>query len=579
MDFISGRSHKLRDYVIIWVLLPLLLVMAAFVAARALAFERTLTELLVERQRQIASSAAVGVSEVVQGYARILKALAAHPDLLNNSRNLRSDALESAVQALGEFDLGVAVFDTSGRQTALLAGDAEEASGAIAFGELFSQVRAYEAPVFSQLMFSASSSEPYILVGMPIIDEGGVFRGALIGAARARTSSLANPIRQVKVGEDGFAYLLDGSGKVIYHRDESQIGEDYSDRSFYRQAISDDADAGIMISPNGERLVEADAPIAAAGWILIVQESWDSAAAPARRYNIVSIVLATITVLIIVIIIVQGLRRISLPIHFLDEQTDRLSRGIPMQAFSQTGIRELDDLESSFDEMARQISTYRAGVHRFIKALNQSQESERRRIARDLHDETVQNLLAISRQVEIYQRSETEPQKLERLRELQRVIGETQKGLRRIIRDLRPLILEDLGLIPALQALLRGLREGPQAVPHVHFELEGEPVPLSSEHELAFYRITQEALNNIRKHSGATGAQVKLAFRGDRVVLEIEDNGHGFQVPPSIADFSQYGHFGLMGIQERVWALGGELLIESGSRGTRLCIETPISQE
>lgn len=250
-----------------------------------------------------------------------------------------------------------------------------------------------------------------------------------------------------------------------------------------------------------------------------------------------------------------------------------------MQAFSQTGIRELDDLESSFDEMARQISTYRAGVHRFIKALNQSQESERRRIARDLHDETVQNLLAISRQVEIYQRSETEPQKLERLRELQRVIGETQKGLRRIIRDLRPLILEDLGLIPALQALLRGLREGPQAVPHVHFELEGEPVPLSSEHELAFYRITQEALNNIRKHSGATGAQVKLAFRGDRVVLEIEDNGHGFQVPPSIADFSQYGHFGLMGIQERVWALGGELLIESGSRGTRLCIETPISQE
>jgi len=579
MDFISGRSHKLRDYVIIWVLLPLLLVMAAFVAARALAFERTLTELLVERQRQIASSAAVGVSEVVQGYARILKALAAHPDLLNNSRNLRSDALESAVQALGEFDLGVAVFDSSGRQTALLAGDAEEASGAIAFGELFSQVRAYEAPVFSQLMFSASSSEPYILVGMPIIDEGGVFRGALIGAARARTSSLANPIRQVKVGEDGFAYLLDGSGKVIYHRDESQIGEDYSDRSFYRQAISDDADAGIMISPNGERLVEADAPIAAAGWILIVQESWDSAAAPARRYNIVSIVLATITVLIIVIIIVQGLRRISLPIHFLDEQTDRLSRGIPMQAFSQTGIRELDDLESSFDEMARQISTYRAGVHRFIKALNQSQESERRRIARDLHDETVQNLLAISRQVEIYQRSETEPQKLERLRELQRVIGETQKGLRRIIRDLRPLILEDLGLIPALQALLRGLREGPQAVPHVHFELEGEPVPLSSEHELAFYRITQEALNNIRKHSGATGAQVKLAFRGDRVVLEIEDNGHGFQVPPSIADFSQYGHFGLMGIQERVWALGGELLIESGSRGTRLCIETPITQE
>lgn len=578
MEIKSGRPHRLRDYVIIWVLLPLLLVLVGFMAARALAFERTLTDLLVERQRQIASSAAVGVSEVVQGYANILKALAAHPDFQNSSRNLRIDVLEGAAQALGEFDLGVAVLDSRGSQIVLLAGDPEGASDTVAFGEIFPQVHASGEPVFSQLMFDSSSSEPYILVGAPILDENGDFRGALVGAARARTATLANPIRQIKVGQDGFAYLVDGNGKVIYHRDESQIGEDYSGRSFYRQVVSDDVDGGILIAANGERLIEADASVAAAGWTLIVQESWNSAAAPAQRHNLVSILTATFTVLIVVIIIGQGLRRISTPIHFLDEQTDRLTRGIPMQAFTRTGIRELDDLENSFNEMARQISTYRAGVHRYIKALTQSQENERRRIARELHDETVQNLLAISRQVEIYQRSETEPQKLERLSELQRVIGETQKGLRRIIRDLRPLILEDLGLIPALQALLRGLREGPQAVPHVHFELEGQPVPLSSEHELAFYRITQEALNNIRKHAGATGAQVKLSFQKDLVVLEIEDNGNGFQVPPSISDFSQYGHFGLMGIQERVWALGGELLIESSSRGTRLCIETPISQ-
>jgi signal transduction histidine kinase len=171
---------------------------------------------------------------------------------------------------------------------------------------------------------------------------------------------------------------------------------------------------------------------------------------------------------------------------------------------------------------------------------------------------------------------EEEPAKIGRLKEMLRVVGETLMGIRRISRDLRPLMLEDLGLIPALQSLIRAAREGIGSIPHIHLEVSQEPVSLSPEHELAIYRIIQEALNNIRKHAEATGVQVRLVFGIEGVTFEIEDNGKGFQLPKSLAEFTQCGNFGLMGIQERVWSLGGKLSIQSDAgRGTSICIKIP----
>jgi signal transduction histidine kinase len=95
--------------------------------------------------------------------------------------------------------------------------------------------------------------------------------------------------------------------------------------------------------------------------------------------------------------------------------------------------------------------------------------------------------------------------------------------------------------------------------------------------ELALYRITQEALSNVRKHARATGVRVDLAFLPGRVELEIADDGEGFAVPASLAELGQRGCFGLMGIQERVWALEGDLSIRSETgQGTRLSVSIPV---
>lgn len=226
--------------------------------------------------------------------------------------------------------------------------------------------------------------------------------------------------------------------------------------------------------------------------------------------------------------------------------------------------------------MAGQVASYRAGLRRYVDAMTQSIEDERRRIARELHDETIQNLLAISRKLELYTASEPDPQQHKALDELRTVVVDTLQGIRQISRDLRPLILEDLGLIPALQTLVHS--PGGASTLQATFEVSGTSRALSSAQELALYRMTQEALNNIRKHAEANRVWVRLAFEANRVCLTIRDDGRGFKLPTTLVELTQQGRFGLMGIQERIWALGGKLSIQSSpDHGTLVEIELPLA--
>jgi signal transduction histidine kinase len=211
-----------------------------------------------------------------------------------------------------------------------------------------------------------------------------------------------------------------------------------------------------------------------------------------------------------------------------------------------------------------------------VGAITHSQEEERRRLSRDLHDDTAQSLLAIMRRLELHQACETDPQRQQQLADLRAMVADTLQGVRLISRDLRPLALDDLGLIPALQALVRAARDGEGGVPDAQFHLAGTPCKLMPEQELALYRIVQEALTNIRRHAHATGLQIDLGFEPSLVRLEVTDDGQGFAVPDSVITFAQGSHFGLMGMQERAWTVGASLTVESQpGRGTRLQVALP----
>ena len=162
--------------------------------------------------------------------------------------------------------------------------------------------------------------------------------------------------------------------------------------------------------------------------------------------------------------------------------------------------------------------------------------------------------------------------------ELQDMVTRTQVAVRQISRDLRPLMLEAMGLIPALQTLVRAARLGDGAIPHAKFETKGPQFPISPELELALYRITQEALTNIRRHAHATRVMIELSFGFGVVKLEVVDDGQGFEEPGSLTEFAQHNHFGLLGIQERVWAVGGSLTVRSSpGQGTSLIVTIPVS--
>jgi two-component system, NarL family, sensor histidine kinase DegS len=213
----------------------------------------------------------------------------------------------------------------------------------------------------------------------------------------------------------------------------------------------------------------------------------------------------------------------------------------------------------------------------YIHQITQAQEDERKRIARDLHDETIQMLIVISRRLEMLATlSEQLPEAAwPHLESLQELIGATLKRIRRFLQDLRPPTLDYLGLMATLEGLVANLREKD----HIETEVQatGEVRRLSPDEELVLFRIVQESLNNVRRHAGASHVLVQVEFHPDKVAIRIKDDGCGFNAPERIGDLVSSGRFGLIGMYERARTLDGTLSIRSEpGQGTAVIVEAPV---
>ena len=159
----------------------------------------------------------------------------------------------------------------------------------------------------------------------------------------------------------------------------------------------------------------------------------------------------------------------------------------------------------------------------------------------------------------------------DQLQEIQDMTDQTIRNLRRITRDLRPLYLEDLGLVATLEMLTRETSNS-IGIP-VDFQNIGIERRYSPEVELTLYRIAQEGLNNVFRHAQASHASVVIHFNPQTTILTVADDGNGFVVPDSPAEFAPSGHYGLLGLHERADLIGAQLEIHSApDQGTRLVI-------
>ena len=213
----------------------------------------------------------------------------------------------------------------------------------------------------------------------------------------------------------------------------------------------------------------------------------------------------------------------------------------------------------------------------YVGQVTRVQEDERKYLARELHDTTVQTLVALIYQLDNFFAGKpnlTEGE-TDRLRTVYKSLQKAVEEVRRFSRELRPPVLDDLGLVAGLQWLAGELNKGYGI--DVIIEAIGEEKRLPPETELALFRIIQEALTNAAKHAGVASAQAKIVYQRNSVEVYIIDKGHGFNLPEKITSLPRDGKLGLAGIQERVQLLGGRVEIDTGKgRGTTVCVEIPL---
>jgi signal transduction histidine kinase len=198
-----------------------------------------------------------------------------------------------------------------------------------------------------------------------------------------------------------------------------------------------------------------------------------------------------------------------------------------------------------------------------LEEVHIARDNERRRLSAEIHDGVVQWLVGALYRINAYRQSML-PLKSDDLSDELTYIATTLKQsvgeLRRIIADLRPPSLEKLGLVPTLQQAMIALEETGISC---HFESCGEPPKLTPCEERAVFGIAQEALNNIRKHSGASRAQLHLLFQDDAVTMEVTDDGNGFNLEDTIDNRLRPEHVGLLSMKDRAELIGARLEIDS----------------
>jgi signal transduction histidine kinase len=225
----------------------------------------------------------------------------------------------------------------------------------------------------------------------------------------------------------------------------------------------------------------------------------------------------------------------------------------------------------------------------YAALITRAQEDERRRLARDLHDDTAQALIALSRGLDALANRHinpiSSPEDLQFVDQLVELNQRTLDSVRRACQDLRPSVLDDLGLSAALESLAGAMTE--RGMPCSYRE-QGAAQPYPLEVEVAVYRIAQEALSNALRHSEPNQAQIELRYRPDGLRLVVSDDGHGFDVSATLAGApggasrstaAENGSgLGLMGMRERATLIGATLDIQSApGAGTRITLEAPAS--
>jgi signal transduction histidine kinase len=553
------RRPGLTQQIFLFFVIPLtaLLLLAAF-GSQTL-HQQAMRSMVGERDQRTARLAAQAIEAQLDRRAQAVRLLALR---LTDGATPQVVAAASETLAI-DFDGGLAVWDAARTQ---LAGQGALATITPTTLQDF-PASAGPEPTFSALVVGPNPGERWVLVTASTPDQRlvvGAFSPEIL-VQNALGDTLAPPTGVV-------VYVIDAQRRSLY-----QSGVCTSSLPCTEHPAIDAAFQGrsglAYIQTSADEHVVAYGPIPATRWAIIIEEPWQTVDSPSLRTTqytplallVPALVLALATLLF-------GVRQIVQPLQALETRAADLAWG-KFETIAQPvgGIAEIRRLQTELMHLAQKVRSAQHSLHSYIGAITIGQEEERRRLARELHDDTLQALIALNQRLQAAALTPTEPATATLLAELQVLAGQTIADLRRFTRALRPIYLDDLGLVAALEALAREM--SPTGGVSIAFRQAGAEFRLPPQVELALYRLAQEALNNVAHHAQASQAMLTLAYDLQRVTLTVSDNGQGFAVPDNPAEFAANGHFGLLGMQERAELIGAQLRIVSRpDQGTQVTI-------
>lgn len=572
------------------------------------AVQESITRLLEEREL-LAEMAAGELEDLFVHAVEELRQL---------SQELSSQGIENEVQLAARFAMaheqgapeftGLVLLDPDGRLQAAYPQEGFPIGSSL-FKNLEIHLKA-EGPSVSRPFCHPASKVPVIFLAMPLERPGGKrwgFVGGLIRLDGARIQQVLQ--RSARLGRIGHALLLDPQGNVMASTLQISCGSPGEHARFYRQAFAGGR-AQVSIVPvefgfpgesPGHFHVMAFAPLRSAPLAIAIGGDLDTISAPINRLRWGLALVGLLALGGIWGASLVGARMLVRPVHRLTQAAQRIADGdlsTPLQvpeggeigamaeALERMRLRLLENIQ----ELARWSETLEIRVAERTEALRQqealtrqllrrlltAQEEERARLARELHDEAGQVLTAVRLGLDRLAKilGEANPWAQEQLQQTRELVTQAMEDLRRVISALRPGVLDQLGLIPALRGVAEALL-GPQGI-QLTLETEGITERLPGEVELILFRIAQEAMHNVARHSQATHVWIRLTRGEKELIMEIQDNGRGFDPMAVTAEGSGRG-LGLAGMRERATLIGGQLEIHSRpGQGTTIRVRIPL---
>jgi PAS domain S-box-containing protein len=239
---------------------------------------------------------------------------------------------------------------------------------------------------------------------------------------------------------------------------------------------------------------------------------------------------------------------------------------------------DISEQKTTEEKLKQGEQRLKAERERFTRQLIEVQEQEKKRIARELHDDAAQNLSLIVLEADSLLDSQKNfsQKTISRLQQLREDVDRTQKDIRRYSHELRPGVLDYLGLEAAIENIVEDTNNRNNV--KIKLNISGQRFTLSNEKELALFRIIQEAVNNIRKHSEATSAVISLKYSPQKVRLTVSDNGKGFDTTQEIKEVGLH-KLGLISMRERAQLIEAKIKIKSSpGKGTIISVDVPLEE-